>query len=798
MNSLTNNPNQPTQMQHVEMVDEGSFDFWGILNRRKWIVFLGLVTGILLGALYHYQTAPTYRSEARVSITPKDPSFVRLSKLSNNSVQPDAIEILPERHDKRIAQPLMIEKCFEEKKLYTLDSFSTLSQSDVIEKVLSDLEVFPDPEDDYLYTLQFTALYPDDARTVLNAMVETYQKDLENEFENENQDTYKRLATMEEQFKRDYNQNSQAINELPNDDLVTKLDDMGRDIHTNAMTVLAPSIARLKSELQQLVAARERALVAIESGAEAMEKEVWLLEQQKFIEIERPRIDLPRTNTQEWLVARILEAENELETLLLRLGPSHYRVKAAQKTVDKYRQKYDELLANQEETPVIDATIPPDIILGRTIEKLDNEVDDKSEQLLAANTEMQYHATQAESLAGLRMKRTKLEEEREFIRSNLEETRSKILELDPSGQLQNSSTQQGFYFKRQMNASAGELVWPILPVVLVIGGLLGSLLGFGLGCLVDLADKTFHNPDEVIRSLGMPLIGHIPVISQSKRYVTSDSHIEPVICTYHRPKSQVSEAFRAVRTALFFNAQGKKSSIIQVTSPTPGDGKSTTAANLAVSIAQSGKRVLLVDGDMRRPRVGAIFGIDSKEGFATVLSGESLWKDVVFDCEEIEGLSIMPCGLKPSNPAELATSPHVRQLLEQMRAEFDFVVIDTPPLLAVTDPCPIATRVDGVVMTMRIKKNVRVSAERAVEVLRNLGANIVGVVVNGVGAQSGYGSQYTYGAYRSGYSYSGYGYGYGYGNYYEEKGKPTGANAGQPAKIASVPVMDDDQPIELN
>jgi capsular polysaccharide biosynthesis protein len=115
------------------------------------------------------------------------------------------------------------------------------------------------------------------------------------------------------------------------------------------------------------------------------------------------------------------------------------------------------------------------------------------------------------------------------------------MQLSPTGDLDSERfAQNGFIFEMQQEPSKGELVWPILPAVLAIGGLFGSLLGFGLGCLVDLADKTFHNPDEVIRALGLPLVGHIPVISQSKRYQLENSVIEPSICTYHRPKSQCS------------------------------------------------------------------------------------------------------------------------------------------------------------------------------------------------------------------------------------------------------------------
>ena len=137
-------------------------------------------------------------------------------------------------------------------------------------------------------------------------------------------------------------------------------------------------------------------------------------------------------------------------------------------------------------------------------------------------------------------------------------------------------------------------------------------------------------------------------------------------------------------------------------------------------------------------------------------------------------------------------------MIEELREEYDFVIIDTPPLLAVTDPCPIAARVDGVILTLRIKKNVRISAERASEILSNLGAKTIGLVVNGVGAQSGYGSQYPYGAYRAGYAYDGYGYGYGYGygsgsgsKYYDEQ--KTGIR--EPLRgIEAAPPSSNDQP----
>jgi capsular exopolysaccharide synthesis family protein len=322
---------------------------------------------------------------------------------------------------------------------------------------------------------------------------------------------------------------------------------------------------------------------------------------------------------------------------------------------------------------------------------------------------------------------------------------------------------EGYKYERLAEAAIGEKVAPMAYKVLPIAGMLGMLAGFGLAYLVDISDKAFRTPDEVSQVMRLPVVGHIPLIDTTDERLLPGSKISPVVITVHRPKSPQAESYRAVRTAIYFNNRDQRHQVIQVSSPMPGDGKSTLVANLAVTIAQSGKRVLLMDADFRRPTLHRVFGIDGGNvGLASVVGGETEPGDAVTMVAEVPNLSVLPCGPRPDNPSELLSSEQFAQVLDLYRSQYDFVLIDTPPILAVSDPCAVAARVDGVLLTFRIHKRARPLAVRARDALAHTGASVIGVVVNGIDQEAGgYYSQYRYGygGYRYGnsYRYGGYG-----------------------------------------
>jgi capsular exopolysaccharide synthesis family protein len=203
---------------------------------------------------------------------------------------------------------------------------------------------------------------------------------------------------------------------------------------------------------------------------------------------------------------------------------------------------------------------------------------------------------------------------------------------------------------------------------------------------------------------------------------------------------------------LLFNTEERAHQVIQVTSPNPGDGKSTIAANLAISLATSNKRVVLVDCDFRKPRVHTLFALAKPElGLASVVADQADLGGVVQGCE-IQNLSLLPCGPRPANPAELLTTPKFQEVLDELRENYDFVILDTPPVLAVSDPAAVAPRADGVLLVFRMTKDSRPAVTRATDDLTAVGGKLLGVIVNAsTEREMGYGYGYTY---RYDYQYS--------------------------------------------
>jgi receptor protein-tyrosine kinase len=273
-----------------------------------------------------------------------------------------------------------------------------------------------------------------------------------------------------------------------------------------------------------------------------------------------------------------------------------------------------------------------------------------------------------------------------------------------------------------------------------LGLVLGVLLGFGLAVLREVMDTSVKSNSDVPELADTPVLSALPFDADVPR--------TPLI-TALPANAPRAEAFRVFRTNLQFVEVDHKSKAFVVTSSVPNEGKSVTAVNVALALAQAGSRVLLVDADLRQPQVATLLGLESNVGLTTLLIGSVGLEDAVQRHAQ-SGLDAITTGAKPPNPAELLQSHAMTDLIAQLRERYDVIVFDAPPLLPVTDAALMAAQTDGAVLVIRYGKTTKEQAGGAVERLHAVDARPLGVVLNMIPQRRGVGS-------------SRYGYGYGYG-----------------------------------
>jgi tyrosine-protein kinase Etk/Wzc len=214
------------------------------------------------------------------------------------------------------------------------------------------------------------------------------------------------------------------------------------------------------------------------------------------------------------------------------------------------------------------------------------------------------------------------------------------------------------------------------------------------------------------------------------------------LITHLKPKSPASEAYRTLRTNILFTKPSEDNRIIMVTSSGPQEGKSTSVANMAITFAQMGSKTLLIDGDLRRPMLHKLFQVEKQPGLTNILVGREKLIDTVRQVDQVPNLDVLTCGVNPPNPAEQLGSVRMKELLNEARELYTMILIDTPPVIAVTDPSVLARTVDGVVVIIQAAATQRAAAHLAVEQLRRVDAPLIGVLLNGVSTANFYGSLY--------------------------------------------------------
>ncbi len=295
-------------------------------------------------------------------------------------------------------------------------------------------------------------------------------------------------------------------------------------------------------------------------------------------------------------------------------------------------------------------------------------------------------------------------------------------------------------------------VSPKVPLNLTLGVLLGLALAVGWVFVLDYMDRSIKSPEDLEKK-GLNVLASIPIMGGargrakegvSEQMVTKDGVSVPLrLITFHKPSDPISEAYRSLRTAIQYSRIDKPLKTLLVVSALPREGKSTTTANIAVTFAKAGMKVLLVDTDLRRPIQHRMFSCDRKPGLIEYLKGEVDLNSAVRKTF-VDNLFLLPTGALPPNPAEVLGSDAMRNALEIFKASFDMVIFDSPPVVAVTDGVLLSKLTDGIVFVTLANKTEADVLEKAYMTLRQVKAGVIGVVLNEFDVSKAYGAYYRY------------------------------------------------------
>jgi len=717
--------------------NSGGLDLLGFLRRRKSfiILFAGLGTGV--GYMLLQRQVPQYRSEAMVQVIHRA-GDARVRSMMAEKDLTDANYVLRSERT--------LQAAWKNHSLNSRPSLSGLSEEEAINRLSSMLSVTPRSAN--VLTIAATGSNPEDIRDIANAAAEEYVATQKENYQDASEEVKVILSRARDEL---HEQLKSAEQEYAKFREGSNLTTDGENPHRIRARAAESRVSAYELEKTVMRAELNALVEAVEKGG-AREAILMLIGKQDGTNTSAVGKVAGDPTAQAIFPLMLEEAQ-----LATELGPGHPKLKIIQMKMQMIRDHMKQMAG-------LDSAVEPEEKPTDFLTLYLRSLEQQLQIIERQQQEVQVLASNDDALA------------RKLMLEEIEDKHKKA-NIDRLGLLFNNTSQA--ISEVHMNAGMGGVtalvlqhartgikISPIMERFLGMGALLGAMAGLGIAYLIEMADRSFRKPEDIIREFGVPIMGHIPFMTEQRMKISADGNkFDRSAITVHLPRSRPAEAFRAIRTAVCFSAMAGEHRVISVTSPAAGDGKSTLALNLAVSLAQSGKRTVLLESDLRRPKVHKLTGVENKVGVVDVLRGTSEIESAV-QTTQVPDLFIIPCGSRPKDPAELLARPEYETLLEDLRSRFDYVIVDTPPILAVTDPAGVAARVDGVIVCMRLSRHTRDLGKRTIDSLRDIGATVSGVVINGVEERDAYGyGNYRYSDYRYYYKSYNYKYGYGYGRY---------------------------------
>ena len=715
--------------------------YWQVLRKRKWVMLAAFAIAFTLSAIATLSETRLYQATSKVAIFPEVPNVLGFKDAGSASYPDEEYEATLETQVAILRSDALAIKVIEAMRLYQNPQFTAVKQPDLPPSPIGDASMPPDPTQaaallgafhgglsiqlvpgTRLIQVSYTHHDPRFATEITNTLVKTF---------------------IEENFRTKYDSASQT-----SDWLSRELADLQLKVQTSE-----EKLVRYQKD-HGILGVDEKENIVTEKLGE-LNKELTEAETDRIEKEANYKLamngdpgsfaqDTPDgRNTTGSLLDKLREKQADLET--------QYAM-----ATTEFGTGYPKVTELSNQIKQVRAAIEAEK------KKMQDKMRD--EYLAAAQREnllesaFNQQKQEANKLNESAIEYTVLKRDAETNRQLYQDLLQRLKEAGVSAGLRSSNI--------RIVDIARIPTMPIYPNVhrsLVLGFLMALGLAIGLAFVLETFDNTVRSLEEVSTVSTLPALGTIPLQLANddafrKRTLTISGDVEPsgllTLITYERPKSEAAEAYRALRTSILLSSFGAPPKVILVTSAMPQEGKTTISANSALVLAQRGSRVLLVDADLRRPGIHRLFGLTPREGLSSVISGSGKIENAILPCPEVPSLWILPAGPIPPQPTELLGSAVMRELIARWRNEFDHIVIDTPPCLAVTDAVLLSPEADRVILVARSGQTTRPALRRACDLLLQVNARVMGIVLNALNLQSTGGYYYYYSGQYSNHYYS--------------------------------------------
>ncbi|MFO1064475.1 MAG: polysaccharide biosynthesis tyrosine autokinase [Pirellulales bacterium] len=739
------------ERQETESPVTGSglqLDILGIVRRRFWWLVLSCILGLGVGSAYYFLTPKKYESRAELLLMQNDSGDMASgTKNSESSVS----EELLATHMKIIQSNRIVAAALNNHGLAELESIvaKTDEKTTAVEYVIDNLYVTSGgsgrARNAHVLNVAFRHTSPEDCEKVMKALVTEYQEFVKVKFQDINIQAANLITKAREELEDEITKLEKNYREFRMQSPLLSHGQGGTDIYTVRYEELAAELSQLA--IQQDEAAGRLKLV--KEGLEEFAKSGTLQLGKTFVnrysQCRTPRhsrhggrgkaetaafqaLQPERMAGATAEYSSLLTMKSKLKQLLEDFGQEHPEVRALQKQISEMETFLDKrskmlLVADDE------VKLTPDDVMKAYVSMLEHDLRALEQRSLDIEKQMESAESKAKELVAFQLEDESLIRERsrheDLYNAVIERLKNINMQKDAASLIQEAIEEPVL----------GEKVEPRGIIAAAIS-MLSALLFGAAGALVgEFRDRSVHDPAEFEKLLGSRVMAHLPNFQRDPeirklrgKIKKLNSPLAPTLLTHFVPDSRASESFRALRTQALFGLGGDHR-ILAVTSANQGAGKSMIASNLAVSMANAGQDVLLIDCDMRLPQVHKLFGVSNESGLAELIGGGREPQDVI-QASQVKNLSLLTSGDPPVNPAELLSSPQLKNLLDALKEKYTYVILDCPPVLPVSDPSIIAPIADGVLLVAVADAESRPKTSRTRKILDGVGAKILGVVIN--------------------------------------------------------------------